>query len=184
MDARDIIYIILNVLSKDNKKFNRIKFWLNRERYLRDSGAKIGVNCRIEKISLPSEPYLIELGNHVSVGENVQFLTHDGGVWVLREMERNDKLDLFGKISVGNNVFIGNNVIMLPNIEIGDNVIIGAGSIVTKDFGSNIVLAGVPARILCHIEDFKRRKIMLCVETKGLEYNEKRDVLNDYFKTM
>lgn len=35
-------------------------------------------------------------------------LLHDGGVWVLRKLSNeNSDIDLFGKISIGDNVHIG-----------------------------------------------------------------------------
>lgn len=49
---------------------------------------------------------------------------------------------------IGNNVNIGCNVVIIGDIYIGDNVIIGAGSIVTKSFPNNCVIAGNPARII------------------------------------
>lgn len=49
---------------------------------------------------------------------------------------------------IGNNVDIGCNVVIIGNITIGNNVIIGAGSIVTKNFSDNCVIAGNPAKII------------------------------------
>ncbi|MEN3772532.1 N-acetyltransferase [Priestia megaterium] len=43
---------------------------------------------------------------------------------------------------------IGNNSSLLPGIIVGENTIVGAGSVVTKDLGSNQVVAGVPAKKL------------------------------------
>ena len=37
-----------------------------------------------------SEPYLIELGDNVRVTNGVRFVTHDGGLWVLRNMGKVD----------------------------------------------------------------------------------------------
>lgn len=48
----------------------------------------------------------------------------------------------------GNNVNIGANSVLLGNIKIGDGVIIGAGSVVTKDLPSDVVVVGNPARII------------------------------------
>lgn len=49
-------------------------------RYWRNKGAVIGNNCEIySSASFGSEPYLVEIGNHVRVNSGVQFVTHDGG---------------------------------------------------------------------------------------------------------
>ncbi|MFC5412575.1 serine acetyltransferase [Larkinella bovis] len=49
---------------------------------------------------------------------------------------------------IGNFVDIGSNVCIIGPISIGDNVKIGAGSVVVKDFPSNSVIAGNPAKII------------------------------------
>ncbi len=43
------------------------------------------------------------------------------------------------------NVNFGSNVTVLPGIYIGEDAIIGAGSIVTKDVESGVILFGNPA---------------------------------------
>ncbi len=52
-----------------------------------------------------------------------------------------------GPVIIGDNVHLGENVIILPGTTIGDNVIIGAGSVVTKDVQSNVIVAGNPATV-------------------------------------
>jgi acetyltransferase-like isoleucine patch superfamily enzyme len=37
---------------------------------------------------------------------------------------------------------------ILPGVRIGDEVIVGAGSVVTRDVPSNVIVAGNPARII------------------------------------
>lgn len=51
-------------------------------------------------------------------------------------------------IKIGKNCWIGNSVAILAGVEIGDNVTIGSNSVVTKSFPSNVVIAGVPAKII------------------------------------
>lgn len=51
-------------------------------------------------------------------------------------------------ISIGENCWIGAKVTILAGVNIGNNCVIAAGSVVTNDFPSNSVLAGVPARLL------------------------------------
>ena len=40
------------------------------------------------------------------------------------------------------------NATILPGVHIGDEVIVGAGSVVTKNVPSNVIVAGNPARII------------------------------------
>jgi acetyltransferase-like isoleucine patch superfamily enzyme len=56
-------------------------------------------------------------------------------------------------IKIGKNVWIGANVTVVPGVCIGNGAIIAAGSVVTKDVPENVVVAGVPAKVIKHIED-------------------------------
>lgn len=49
---------------------------------------------------------------------------------------------------IGDNVNMGVHAVVIGNIKIGNGCIIGAGSVVTKSFPDNSVIAGVPAKII------------------------------------
>jgi len=115
-------------------------------RYLRRQGLKIGNDCHVNTLSFSTEPYLIEIGNHVAIAAGTDFITHDGAIWCFREELEN--ADVFGKIKIGNNVFIGNNSAILPNTIIGDNCVVGAGSVVRGQFPDNSVIMGNPAKVV------------------------------------
>ena len=109
---------------------------------------KIGKNCRLKNNNYGSEPFLISIGDHVSA-INVDFITHDGGVWLWRK-DMPD-IDLIKPIKIESNIFIGHKAIILPGTHIESNVIIGAGSVVKGRIISNKVYAGVPAKPICTI---------------------------------
>lgn len=50
------------------------------EKYARHIGVNIGDDCLIATRRWSSEPYLITIGSHVQVTENVWFFTHGGGM--------------------------------------------------------------------------------------------------------
>lgn len=146
-------------------------------------GVKFGKNCFFRTKQFGSEPYLIEVGDNFKTAGNVQFVTHDGGVHVLRNLYPEFKeIDSFGRIIIGNNVFIGYGTVILPGTIIGNNIIIGAGSIVRGKILNNAIYAGVPAKYICTIDEYKNKNMKRFVETKNLSTNEKKDFIINLLK--
>lgn len=56
---------------------------------LKKTGLALGDDCEVyPNVTFGSEPYLIKIGNHVGITANVKFITHDGGVWVIRKIKK------------------------------------------------------------------------------------------------
>ena len=167
------LYLRYLILKADQYSISKI--------YRKYFGVKIGKNVRFtgKHISFGSEPYLVEIGDNVTITADVLFETHDGGAGLFRK--EHPGINIFGKIKVGNNVFIGHRVIIMPNVNIGNNVVIGAGSVVTKDVPSNVVVAGVPARIIRSIDEYKEKvlKNAIFVKTKDKKKRE-LEILNQF----
>ena len=51
-------------------------------------------------------------------------------------------------VKIGNNVWLGDNVSIMPGVTLGNNVIVGANAVVTHSFPDNVVVAGVPAKMI------------------------------------
>jgi acetyltransferase-like isoleucine patch superfamily enzyme len=51
-------------------------------------------------------------------------------------------------IVIGNNVWIGAKVTFLDGCKIGNNSVVAAGAVVSGVFPDNVVIGGVPAKIL------------------------------------
>ena len=151
------------------------------EKY-RNLGVKIGENfTNIGPVDFSSEPYLIEIGDDVRISMNVHFVTHDGGMHVIRQY-KNIPADSFGQIKVGNNVFIGMGSIIMPGVIIGNNVIIGAGSIVSKNIPDNSVACGVPAKVIETIDEYYKKNKKNIDLTKEYSPEEKKEYLIKKFK--
>lgn len=126
---------------------------------LRERGVRLGANVSL--ITLPhtsSEPYLISIGDNTTISLEVAFITHDAATRVIRNLPNgNPETVIYGPIEVGKNCFIGARTTILPNVKIGDNTIIGACSLVNHDIPSNVVAAGNPCRVICTLEEYRKK---------------------------
>lgn len=134
----------------------------DKTKYLRSKGMRIGNNCDIyNKVGdYGSEPYLISIGENVTITSGVTCITHDGSTRLFRGRigDLNSKYgNKFGTIQIEDNSFIGYNSIILPNVKIGPNSIVGAGSVVTKNVPPNTVAAGNPAKYICSLDMYIKK---------------------------
>jgi len=136
------------------------------ERYARRIGVKIGTGCRILTRRFGSEPFLIEIGDRVTLSRDVAFFTHDGSTWLIRD--ESGRRQRFGRITIGSEVFVGAYTILLPGVEIGDRVVIGAGSVIARSVPSGVVVAGNPARVLGTFDDLRARRLADCAAQSAL----------------
>ena len=169
--------MLKSFIEKRRRVNNPVKYW-------REKGAKIGERCSVHpSVSLGSEPYLISIGNHVRLNNEVSIVTHDGGMWVLRELYPDMKeADLFGPVSIGNNVHIGTNAMIMPNVKIGNNCVIGSCAVVTKDVPDNSIVVGIPARVMEDVETYKMKHENDILNTKNLSTAEKKKVILNRIK--
>ncbi|MFN8008880.1 MAG: acyltransferase [Terriglobia bacterium] len=135
------------------RKYNRLTI----AEYFREQGALIGEGCSIIPTELGTEPYLIRIGNHVTIARGVRFITHDGATWILRDEDPN--IQAFGPIIIEDNCVVGENAIIFPNVKIGPNSIVGAGSVVVTDVLPNTIAMGVPARPFGSTEKYKEKTL-------------------------
>lgn len=129
--------------------------------YLRSLGMVIGDNtviyspnyCVIDQ----TRPWMIEIGNNVSITTGVTILTH-GYDWSVFKGMYGDVLGSAGRVKIGDNVFIGMHSTILKGVTIGDNVVIGANSLINKDVPDNCVVVGNPQRVVCDIDSYLEKR--------------------------
>src|SRR5690606_21032638 len=56
-----------------------------------------------------------------------------------------------GSITIGNNAWLGARTMVRYNVSIGDNSIVGMGAVVVKDVPPNVIVGGVPAKIISEV---------------------------------
>lgn len=114
-------------------------------------------------------PFRTDFGRHIFMGKNV-FINADclfvdlGGVYLADHvliaprvtiLTVNHELDpekrrgvVTAAVHVERNAWIGAGATICPGVTVGENSVVGAGSVVTRDVPANVVVAGVPAKVV------------------------------------
>ena len=169
---------------------NQVRKLVNPIKYYRSLGVEIGERVRFTgSPSWGSEPWLISIGSDVLITNGVSFHTHDGMVHSLVRLDEKYKnIIKFGKIVIEDGCSIGAGARIMPNICIGEGSIVAAGAIVTKDVPPHSVVAGIPARVICSVEDMADKWLLRTPEydTKLLDNSLKLgsiDIAEKYWKS-
>ena len=86
----------------------------------------------------------IRIGDNFQAGPGVQLLTPEHPLdAVARRGEETAR-----PIVIGDDVWIGGGAIILAGVTVGNRSVIGAGSVVTRDVPSDVVVVGNPAKIV------------------------------------
>lgn len=90
----------------------------------------------------------IYIGDNTLIGQNVTLMDFEAhGV----EPSKRREIGEIGEIVIGSNVWIGNNVLILKDSYVGNNSIIAAGAVVKGKFPENVVIGGIPAKIIKYL---------------------------------
>jgi len=110
-----------------------------------DSIIKIGNNINTNNNIFVCSSNYIEIGDNTLIGQYVTIMDFEAhGI----APDKRRQLGEIGKIIIGRNVWLGNNVTILKNSEIGDNTIVAAGAVVSGKFPTNVIIGGVPAKVI------------------------------------
>ena len=94
----------------------------------------IGVNCVLDITKS------IIIGDEVQIAPNAMIFTHDSS--------KDRKNPIEKEVVIKDSAYIGAGAIILAGVRIGKNSIVGAGAVVTKNVDDNVVVGGVPAKMI------------------------------------
>lgn len=131
------------------------------------------IGIEIDESTTIFPPFYTNFGKFISIGKNV-FINHAcsfldmGGITIEDEVLIGPKVNLITEnhpidpndrralitnpILIKSRAWIGAGATILPGVTIGKNSIIAAGAVVSKDVPDNVIVGGIPAKIIKSID--------------------------------
>lgn len=108
----------------------------------------VGDNTTIEDVHFGiTEPNSrIEVGEDCMFSSGIKLLTGDSHSII--DLGSKERINYASNIKIASHVWICSDVIILKGVEIGKNTVVGSRSLVTKKYGSNLIIAGTPAKVI------------------------------------
>lgn len=113
-------------------------------------GLTIGNNSAFGRFTEFGAAGGIEIGNDVIAGSYISFHSENHNFSDSSLLIREQGVTSKG-IKIGNNVWIGAKATFLDGAIIGNNCVVAAGAVVNGIFPNNVIIGGVPAKILKEI---------------------------------
>ena len=96
-------------------------------------------------------PLHVDIGGEVRVADRV-FIGHDVALLTvdhtIGSSEQRCAAPKLGSIVIGYGAWLAARVVVLPGVTIGAGAVVAAGAVVTRDVAPNVLVGGVPARVL------------------------------------
>lgn len=106
------------------------------------NGLQMGVRPHIARPTYIDglHPWLITIGDHVTLGPYVAIVTHDASLHHYTSSTR------IGRVDIGDRVYVGVGAILLPGTTIGEDSVVGAGAVVHGEIPPGSLVLGNPAK--------------------------------------
>ena len=85
------------------------------------------------------------IGSDCMISSHVQIRTGDSHSIL---DSNGDRINPASSVSIGNHVWLGEGCKVLKGVSLDGDDIVSTGAIVTKSFGRNLLIGGIPAKIL------------------------------------
>ncbi len=145
-----------------NLPFNSWRIFFYRLR-----GTRIGKHVSIVQTAFleESRPWLITIEDGVRIGSGTTIATHNAVFCTYVPGLPNR----YAPVVLKKNCTIGCKATIMEGVTVGEGAIVGAAALVVKDVPPGMVVGGVPARVLCSVEDACRDKYDKIEEYREIE---------------
>lgn len=129
--------------------------------WMEDEGGSLQVGAGTSMVEIHIA--VTEPGSKVSIGEDCMFANdidlRTGDSHSVIAVDSGERLNFPGDIQISRHVWVAPHSVILKGVSIGENSIIATGAIVTRSFGSGVIVGGNPARVIKEGVSWVRERI-------------------------
>lgn len=120
------------------------------ELYIEDNGCTIEIGSRTfignnTHLACTEDGSMIKVGDHCMLSSCVQIRTGDSHS--ILDMDGN-RINPAASVYIGDHCWLGQGCKVMKGVNLGNDSVVSTGAIVTKSFGNNVLVGGLPAKIL------------------------------------
>ncbi len=174
----DIIGSDNTIVIGPGSRFNNVRF------HIRGNGHRIefGPNCRISRggviwfedsggvLQVAQNTSMVDVqiavtepGSRVLIGEDCMFANdidiRTGDSHSIVDAASGERLNYAADVVIEDHVWIAPHVVILKGVHIGRDSVVATGAVVTKSFGSGVIIAGNPASVIKSNISWKRERL-------------------------
>lgn len=121
---------------------------INENVYLRNiHNLSVGSNVSIWPMTYIECSGGVTIGNNVSIAHGVTIMSEEHN-YKEKDIPIKEQGKSYASVTIEDNVWIGAKAIILSGVTVGTGSIVGAGAVVTKDIPCNVIVGGVPAKVI------------------------------------
>lgn len=123
-----------------------------------DAEIRLGRHCTVE-----SARFIAHSGTELEVGPDCMFAydieVRTSDEHSILDAKSGERINPDKSVRIGEHVWFGARSVVVKGVSIGDNSVIATGSIVSRDVGTGVVAAGIPAREIRDGVTWDRRRL-------------------------
>jgi acetyltransferase-like isoleucine patch superfamily enzyme len=111
---------------------------------------RLGARCFVNSHVFIDASAPVWVGDHVSIGHHVVIVTTNHAIGPA--YHRAGRLTS-APVTIESGAWVAAGALLLPGVTVGSGAVVAAGAVVASDVPAHTLVAGVPAKVIRHLDD-------------------------------